>query len=162
MARKIYKTKSPVISLSFGLVIPDKKDKVYISFTGGIRFPTFVPSTLIVSDEKVQEALESTKQFGKKFEIAKVFKEEPKQVINVAGATKTQEAPVVEETKPEPTEPEEPVVKVKKIPQVKTVNGAITNLITSHGADPDGLDTLEDVIRVAKEKNVLYPNLPTE
>lgn len=146
MAKKLYCTKKPVISLGFGLVIPGRKEKTYLSFQGGLVEPQFIPSSIVVEDEKVQEALEATKQFGSKFELVKTFREETV-VHGAVPETIVETAPPVDEKKA-----------VKRVGQVKTVQGAITTLI-KQGADPDSLDTLEDVTRVAKEMNIEFPNL---
>ena len=141
MSRKIYSTTKGIISLSLGLVIPGEKEKVYVDFTGGKHEPTFTPSTLVVDDVNVQEALENTKQFKKKFVLTKAFKETKNAPIAASKAT------------PEAVKP-----KVTSVPQIKNVQSAITHLIKK-GADPNGLDTAEDVKCVGKEMGIEFPNL---
>lgn len=147
MARKLYKTKSRVISLAFtGLVIPGKKDKVYLSFSGGVESP-FIPSTLIVEDTEVQKVLERHASFGIKFELAKTFKE-PGPVKGVVDTAK----PVVAEKAEK---------KFKKVGQVKNLQGAITYLIKL-GADGENIDTLEDVLGVAKNMGIEFTQLKSD
>ena len=150
MARKLYKTNVGIVNLSIGPIESSTGKAEYVIFSGGIREPNFVPATVIVTDPKVQDVLEKCDWFNVKFVLAKAFKEEPK------AKTVIPKAKVVEEEEAKPPPP--PVITVIKVPQVKTVQGAITNLIRA-GADPDGLDTLEDVERVSKKMNIEYPNI---
>jgi len=145
MARKLYRTKKGITDLSMGLVIPNRKEKVYLDFTGGVLEPTFIPSTLIVEDPEIQKVIEKHPFMGTKYELAKEFKE-----ISTA-------SPKVEE------KGEEKIgeAKVKKIGYVKNVQTAITHLI-KNGADPDKLDTYEDVISVAKGMKIEFTQLKSE
>lgn len=81
MARKIYKTLNDITSYTTGLVMPDKKTKVYAYFEGGVTHPKFIPSTYSTSDKDVQKALENSANYGKKFTLAATVKDEPKKKV---------------------------------------------------------------------------------
>ncbi len=151
MARKLYRTKKDITSLLIQLVISPKADgkpavTEYVEFTGGIMSPSWKPSTFMTESSVIQDRLEKHPAFNLRFELAKTF-EDNKEIVIKKVETKSEEHKVVEAPKA-----------AVKVPQVKTVSGAINKLI-NEGASPDGLDTYEDVLRVAKEMNVEFPNL---
>ena len=120
---------------------------MYVDFSGGVLSPVYIPSTLVVEDEAVQKALEKTNQFGVKFEVAKTF----------GKTTEGGPDPVIEPKTPK-NSGGTPIVKV---PQITKVQSAITHLIKK-GADPDSLDTADDVLRVSKDLGLEFPNLKTD
>lgn len=150
MARKLYRTKKGITSLLIQLVISkvgSNPTTEYVEFTGGTISPNWKPSTFITDSDVIQERLEKHSFFGLKFELAKTFNDEKAEAVAPKVQTKSEEHKIVDKPK-----------SAVKVPQVKTVSGAINKLI-NEGASPDGLDTYEDVLKVAKEMNIEFPNL---
>jgi hypothetical protein len=137
MARKIYKT-TKGISLSMRLILPGQKEKVSIDFKGGVTFPRFKPSYYETSDERIQTALEKTKFFNVKFVLDKEVKDA--RIVDVA------------------TKKQDPVADNVKEYGQRTVQTAAAKL-AELGANPETLNSLEDVLAVAKSLNVSFPAL---
>ena len=134
MARKIYKTKRGILSYSTGLIVKGKK--VFVTFSGGVAFPRFIPSTHIEENEDVQNALEKSASFGNAFELAHTFKK-------AAPAVKT---------------PEEKGL--KKIHQVTNINQAITNLIKNgYLGEVESLVDIDSIQSAAETIGVIYTKL---
>lgn len=152
MARKVYKTIRNITSFSIGLVIPATKgikvEQRQVHFNGGITHPRFIPSTHIEEEEKWQKALEASPFYGVKYVLAATLKDAPKpKVIQ----------PVITEPKASPEQRENPI---KKIHQVKTLQGAVENLIKNgYEGDTDELTDRSSIVAAAKTLNIEYTKL---
>lgn len=138
MARKIYKTRRNIISYSTGLIVKGKK--VFITFTGGVNHPQFIPSTHTEDNEDIQKALESSKSFNNAFELAYTFDSK---------------------AKPAKAKPAEDKTKgLKKIHQVTSINQAITNLIKNgYQGDVEALTDIDSIQTAAETIGVIYTKL---
>ena len=152
MARKIYKTVNGITSFSIGLVIPAtdnrKVEKKYVYFEGGITHPIFTPSVHTETEKKWQDALEKSPFYGKKYVLVATLKDEVKPVFVAPKETEPKEAP------PQPGSP------IKKIPQVKTLQGAITSLIKNgYEGDVEELTDIASIAQAAKSVNIEFTKL---
>lgn len=152
MARKLYKTINGITSFAIGVVIPGvdgkKDEKKHVYFNGGITHPRFIPSTHNEDEEKWQVALEKSPFYGKKYVLAATFKDAPKPDVK-------QPAPIAAKK-----QPEQPETSVKKIHQVKTLQGAVENLVKNgYEGDVDELTDLSSIVAAAKTLNIVYTKL---
>lgn len=152
MARKIYKTIRNITCFSIGLVIPATKDSKVeqrqIHFNGGITHPRFIPSTHIEEVEKWQKALEASPFYGVKYTLAASLPDTPKKETPVAPILKAKDPP------------EQPETPIKKIHQVKTLQGAVENLIKNgYTGDTDELTDRVSIVAAAKSINIEYTKL---
>jgi hypothetical protein len=152
MARKIYTTINNITSFSLGLVIPatdnKKVEKKHVYFNGGVTHPKFIPATHTEEEEKWQKALEASPFYGKKYKLVATLKDVEKPVVKQPPVTEPKRPPVQE------------VSPVRKIHQVKTLQGAIENLIKNgYDGDVDELTDLDSIVTAAKTLNIEYTKL---
>jgi len=106
---------------------------------------TYKYSLFTTDDAKTQEALENSKKFNKEFFLLKSSEQEKKPTIGEEG--------------PE-TVAQQPKRKIEaSYPKVKRVQEAVAILEEKYGVEPGTLSKKADVLRVANQYNIEFPDL---
>lgn len=177
--RKVYEYRNKA-QAELVVTSPSGKTRFKYKFTGGVMDPKNKIHAKHTTDNVImQQALENSEYFNKSVFLVASFGTAPiaETIPVVRNAASTQPASqpiqaqpktaakkaakgvknVVEET--QETDPEQTTGEVRTFEDVTTIGAAISILMGEGGVDGADVTTIEGVHKVAKEKNISFPNL---
>lgn len=177
--RKVYEYRNKA-QAELVVTSPSGKTRFKYKFTGGVMDPKNKIHAKHTTDNVImQQALENSEYFNKSVFLVASFGTAPiaetMPVVRNAASTQPASQPIQAQPKTaakkaakgvknvvaetQETDPEQTTEEVRTFEDVTTIGAAISILMGEGGVDGADVTTIEGVHKVAKEKNISFPNL---